>query len=249
MRPYISVGLLSYNEEESIERAARHCSKTLEACGRSYELILVDDGSTDETRSIIGHLLEELPHSRAVYHPRNLGIGAGIRTCYYSGTGQWATWFAADLQADPGELPRLMEHLPHCDVLVTYRDPRQRCEHRMRKWISATDRALVQLLFGVALKDLHWIRFFRREILDRMILRSRTPSVDTEMIVAALRLGARIIEVPLDDHPREAGIAKGARLKTLFRSAGDLLSLRLRPIQFAPQGKVGTLAADCDPTW
>lgn len=247
--PYLSLAVLSYNEEASLERSARRCSEALEACGRSYELIFVDDGSTDGTRAIIGRLVDELPCSRAVYHPRNLGIGAGIRTCYYSGAGQWATWFPADGQANPAELPRLMAYLPDCDVLVTYRDPERRREERLRKLISATDRALVRLLFGLALKDLHWIRFFRREVLNRLTLWSRSPSVDTEMVVAAKRLGARIVEAPLNDHPREAGVAKGVKFKTLVRSASELLSLRLRPISFSPEGQIGTLAADRDPTW
>lgn len=227
-RPDLSLALLSFNEEGSIERAARRCSEALEASGLTYELIFVDDGSTDGTRDIIGRMLAELPHSRAVYHPRNLGIGAGIRTCYYSGTGRWATWFPADMQADPAELPRLLAHLDGCDVLVTHRDSRNRRAGWMRKLISWSDRALVRVLFGLALKDLHWIRFFRRSVLDRLDLRSKSPSIDTEMVVGAKRMGARIVEAPLADHPRRTGIAKGASLRYIVRSTCEVFALRFR---------------------
>jgi hypothetical protein len=224
--PYLSLALLNYNEAATLERAARTCSGVLEECGFSYELLLVDDGSTDGSREMMEELVGKLPHCRAIYHPRNLGIGAGIRSCYFGGTAEWATWFPADLQADPRELPRLLEHLQDCDVLVTYRNPARRRENLKRKAISAVDRFLVRMLFGVQLRDLHWIRFFRRSVLERMELRSHSPFIDTEMIVAAKRSGARIQEVPLEDQPREFGAPKGARFATLCASLRDLLALR-----------------------
>ena len=107
-RPYLSFSVLCYNEVDSIEPMAQLCSDVLDACGKSYELVLVDDGSTDGSRDLIRRLQGELPRCRAIYHPKNLGIGAGIRTCYFKTRGEWATWFPADLQANPRELPRLL---------------------------------------------------------------------------------------------------------------------------------------------
>jgi glycosyltransferase involved in cell wall biosynthesis len=228
--PFLSLALLNYNERDTIERAARLCAEVLDRCGTTYELVLVDDGSTDGSRELIERLAGELPFCRAHLHPRNLGIGAGIRTCYFETRGQWATWFPADLQADPNELPRLLEHLRDCDVLITYRDPEKRAESFKRKFISAGERFLVRALFGLSLRDLHWIRFFRREFLERMELRSTSPFIDTEMVVAAKRLGARIAQVELADHPRQFGEAKGARLRNLLLSFRDLAALRLRTL-------------------
>src|SRR5262245_16345529 len=156
--PFLSLSILNYNEEDSIVAAARRCSDVLEACGKTYELVLVDDGSTDRSRDLIADLVGRLPHCRAIYHAGNLGIGAGIRTCYFATMGQWATWFPADMQADPGELPRLLEHTRDADAIITYRDPAKRQEPRKRKLISAFERLLVRSLFGLKLRDLHWIR-------------------------------------------------------------------------------------------
>ena len=132
------------------------------------------------------------------------------------------------MQADPRQLPRLLEHVNDCDALITYRDPAKRQETRKRKVISAFERLLVWLLFGVKLRDLHWIRMFRRSFLERMRLRSRSPFIDTEMVVAAKRLGARIRQVELLDQAREFGVAKGAKLSNLMYSMVDLASLRVR---------------------
>jgi glycosyltransferase involved in cell wall biosynthesis len=237
--PFLSLSVLAYNEEASIERAARVCSEVLEGCGKTYELVLVDDGSTDATPAIVHGLAAELPNCRVVHHPRNLGIGAGIRTAYFGTRGRWAVWFPADLQADPRELPRLLPYLEGCDVLVTCRDAARRREGRLRKLISMTDRMLVRLLFGLKVRDLHWVRFFRREVLGRMALHAGSPAVDTEMLACARLAGARIREVPLADHPRTAGQARGASLRNLAGAVCDLVDLYRRGPRLLPAGREG----------
>jgi glycosyltransferase involved in cell wall biosynthesis len=237
--PFLSLSVLAYNEEASIDRAARVCSEVLEGCCKSYELVLVDDGSTDATPTIVRSLAAELPHCRVIHHPRNLGIGAGIRTAYFGTRGRWAVWFPADLQADPRELPHLLPHLEGCDVLATYRDAARRREGRLRKLISLTDRTLVRLLFGLKVRDLHWVRFFRREVLRRMALHAGSPAIDTEMLACARLAGARIREVPLADHPRTAGQARGASLHNLAGAVLDLVDLYRRGPRLALPGREG----------
>jgi len=227
-RPYLSMAILAYNERDSIESAAYRSSRALARCGTTYELILVDDGSTDGSGEAMDRLASELPRCRVLHHPTHLGLGAAIRTAYFGGRGEWATWFPADLQADPDDLPGLAERLEQCDVLVTYRNAASRRASLGRKLVSLFDRVLVRFLFGLKLRDLHWIHFFRRRLLDQMHLKSDSPSIDTEMIVQARRLGARFLEVPLADYPRTAGKAKGAGWANIVASFRDLLMLWTR---------------------
>src|SRR5262249_50747486 len=152
----------------------------------------------------------------------------GIRTAYFGTRGRWATWFPADLQADPRELPRLLPHLDECDVLVTYRDAGRRQESRLRKLISLADRTLVRLLLGLTVRDLPWVRFFRRGVLRRMAWEACSPGVDTEMLACARLAGARIREAPLADQPRTAGQARGASLRNLAGAVRDLVELYRR---------------------
>jgi hypothetical protein len=125
-------------------------------------------------------------------------------------------------------LARLLECLDDCDVLLTYRRPQQRHVSAVRKFVSQSDRLLVRALLGIAVHDLHWIRFFRRDLLDRMAPRLRSPAVDTEMLAAAHRLGARLRQEPLDELPRTSGVARGASIKNLLGAATETLMLRLR---------------------
>ena len=193
--------------------------------------MMVDDGSTDRTASIMDRLAAEVPHARAVHHPRNLGIGAGIRTCFFESAGEWATFFPADMQADPAELPRLVSHLDRCDVLLTYRDHSARTVGAVRKLVSATDRVLVRAMFGIRARDLHWVHFFRRSLLERMVIKAKSPLIDVEMLAAARMMGARIEEVPLIDRERRFGVARGASLKNVVHAFAELMSLRVRGVE------------------
>lgn len=243
--PFLSLAVLAYNETKTIERAAQLCSQALEAGDYTYELVLVDDGSTDGTRDQMIACSETLPNCRTIFHPKNLGIGAGIRTCYFGTTGQWATWLPADLQVDPAELPRMIEMLNNCDVLVTRRGPR---ENLRRAMISVIDRTMVRCLFGLNVPEIHWIKFFRRSVLDRMQLQSRSPTVDSEMLICARKAGARFSHTLLDEKPRECGQATGASLKNLINSTCDLLNLRFKGARLVDDGPA-TLPAHTDPFW
>lgn len=227
-RPFLSVAIPAHNEIETMEESAARTLRSLESIGRSYELVLVDDGSTDGTADVIRRIADREPRCRAIFHPRRTGIAAVIRACYFQTRGSWATWFPADLQADPGALPSLVSALDSCDVLLTHRDARLRSASGLRKAISGADRSMARWLFGLDLEDLHWIHFFRRELLDRMTLRSRSPAIDLEMIVAARRLGARIALSPLPDHPRRGGRSKSVSAGTLTRSFVDVIALWMR---------------------
>lgn len=249
MKPFLSVAVLAYNEAGTVETTVRRCSAALQSIDASHELVLVDDGSTDGTREIMTRVAGTLPSCRTIFHPRNLGIGAGIRTCYFGTTGRWATWLPADLQADPDELPRLVGLLEDCDVLVTYRDPAGRSIGRLRRLVSAGDRIMVGLLFGLWLRDLHWVRFFRRDVLDRMSLTCRSPFADTEMVVHARQHGARVREAPLDELERRYGEASGASPANVVAALGDLLALRLRGTRVAGDGVAPTLPAHLDTSW
>lgn len=218
----------AYNEIDTIEESAARTLQSLQSLGRTYELVLVDDGSTDGTREVIRSIAERQGGCRAIFHPRRMGIAAVIRTCYLKTCGSWATWFPADLQADPSALASLVRPLDTCDVLLTHRDARRRSASNLRKAISGADRSLARLLFGLDLEDLHWIHFFRRELLDRMTLLSRSPAIDLEMIIAARGLGARIAHASLPDQPRKAGRSKSISAGTLTRSLFDVIALWMR---------------------
>jgi glycosyltransferase involved in cell wall biosynthesis len=223
--PLWSVAVMCYNEKDCLAEMVQRTLAVLRRRGEAFEILIIDDGSTDGSAQIADTLAAAHPEVSVRHHPKNLGIGAVLRAGYNLTKGQVVAVLPADLQFAPEDLPAAMDRMAQADVLSILR--RERNDSLPRKLISLTDRLLVWLLFGLAAKDLHWVKLYRREVLDKIELQSNTPLVDTELLIKAKRLGARMAELSLPQHPRSAGKSKGGNWRLLLKTFFELLRLRL----------------------
>ena len=224
--PAWSVSILSFNERETLEEAVLRTLAVMRKHGEPFEVLVVDDGSTDGSDLLAERLADEHAEVRVHRHARNLGIGEALLSGYRRSRGRIVVILPADLQFAPEDLPPAMAALDGADVVNISRSDRQ--DHFGRKIISFVDKALMRLLFGVKTGDLHWIKIYRRHVLDGIDIQSRTPLVDTELLVKACRMGARIVEISLPHYPRTKGESKGATPMRLIKTFVDLLKLRWR---------------------
>jgi glycosyltransferase involved in cell wall biosynthesis len=224
--PQISIAVMCYNEVESLREMVERTVRTLDGCGSRYDVLIVDDGSTDGSGPLADALAEEFPAVRALHHHPNKGIGAVLIAGYRETRGEITAILPADLQFAPEDLTQALAAMNDCDVLNITRPDRN--DAFARKVISFIDRMLVYSLFGLNMRDLHWVKLYRRAILDQCEILSRTPLVDTELLIRSKRCGARMKELALPHHPRLRGEAKGAKIGTVIRSFIDLLKLRLK---------------------
>lgn len=225
-RPAVSIAVMCYNEAELLRDMVNRVLAVLHKLGGRFEILIVDDGSTDGSGPIADELAVEHTQVRVLHHNPNLGIGHVLINGYRHTTGDIVAILPADLQFAPEDLPKAMEALREVDV-VNIRRPDRR-DPLMRKLISRFDETLVGLLFGVWIKDLHWVKLYRRSVLDRLTIVSRTPMVDTELLIRAQKAGAKIVHLSLPHHPRTAGRSTGATLSRLVRTFADLWKLRWR---------------------
>ncbi|MGD2178311.1 MAG: glycosyltransferase family 2 protein [Anaerolineae bacterium] len=226
----LSVVLPAYNEEENVARAVEHVADVAETLDRDYEIILVNDGSTDRTGQI-GHELEErMPHFRLVEHYPNRGYGGALKAGFEAATKDLITFYPADAQFDFGEIERLLEAVEEredADVVCGYRFNRQ--DNFVRKLNAFGWNLVVRLFFGHLCHDIDCgFKLFRREILDHVNIVSDGAMIDTELLAGAKARGFRIAEVPLTHLPREGGEATGANLAVIARAFRDLLRFRRR---------------------
>ena len=226
--PAWSIAVMCFNEEALLEPMVQRTLAVMRGTGESFELLIVDDGSTDRSGAIADALAAAHPEVRVCHHPSNLGIGHVLLDGYRQTRGRVAMILPADLQFAPEDLPAAMEAARNADVLNICRP--QRRDPWGRKLVSWVDERLVRLLFGLRVRDLHWVKLYRRELLDLLLpaVISRTPMVDTELLVRAHRRGARIVELALPHHPRTAGRSTGATWSRIARTLVDLVRLRLR---------------------
>ena len=223
----LSVVLPAYNEEANVERAVEGVSSVAQQLGIDYEIILVNDGSTDRTGEIARELMQRVPSFRLVEHYPNRGYGGSLRAGFAAAMGDLIAFVPADNQFDFREISRLLERLDEADIVSGYRAERQ--DTFIRKLNGFGWNTLVRLLFGYLCRDIDCgFKLFRREVLERVTIVSDGAMIDTEFLAGARARGFRIAEVPVTHLPRVAGEATGANLKVIAKAFRDLVRFRQR---------------------
>jgi glycosyltransferase involved in cell wall biosynthesis len=221
----ISAVLPAFNEQANLERAIDGLARALAAAAGDYEIIVVDDGSRDDSAAVLERLERRTPRLVVVRHERNLGYGAALRSGFRRARFSLVFFMDADNQFDPSEISRLLDRLGEADMVIGYRavrrDPLPR---RLNAWAFFT---LVRVLFGYLARDVNCaFKLIRRELLEHLGLRSDGALINTELLVLARRRGARIVEVPVHHFPRTAGTQTGARPAVVLRAFRELFALR-----------------------
>jgi len=205
-RPAISVVVPVWNERESIKSLYLSLRHTLESVGGGYEIIFVDDGSTDGTFAVLTTLHDEDPnHIRVIHFRRNFGKTAALAAGFGKAQGEMIVTMDADLQDDPQEIPKLLDKLEEgCDMVVAWRRDRQ--DPLSKRLLSRIFNGAVSLLTGVRLHDLNCgFKAFRREVIANLKLYGE---LHRFIPVLAHWRGYRLAELAVVHHPRKYGRSK-----------------------------------------
>jgi glycosyltransferase involved in cell wall biosynthesis len=224
----LSIVLPAYNEEDNVASAVEEVSTIAQQLEMDYEIILVNDGSTDRTGEIARKLEEQrIPNFRLVEHYPNRGYGGSLKAGFAAATKDLIAFTPADRQFDFGEITRFLQKIDQADIVSGYRADRQ--DPLIRKFNALGWNTLVRLLFGYLCRDIDCgFKLFRREILDHVTLVSSGAMIDTEFLAGAKARGFRIAEVEVTHLPRVAGHPTGANLHVILKAFRDLAYFRLR---------------------
>ena len=221
--PSISVVTPLFNEEECVPGLVRGIADALE--GYSWELILVDDGSTDRTAEVAKGFAAEDDRIRVVRLARNYGQTSAMQAGFDHARGDVVVTMDGDLQNDPADSPRLVAKIGEgYDLVVGYRERRQDrlLTRKVPSWIA---NRIIRWLTGVAIRDNGCsLKAYRRELLDRIVLYS-----DMHRFIPAVSAGvagARIAEVPVRHHPRRYGTSKYG-LSRVAKVLADLVTITM----------------------
>jgi len=223
-QPYLSIVVPLYNEVESVDRLWAALHPVCEGLGKSYEVILVDDGSRDGTRDRLRELAAQYKTLRVILFRNNFGQSAAMGAGFEASSGEVVVAMDGDLQNYPADIPMLLKKMDEgYDVVAGWRKNRKD-KLVLRKVPSKIANKLICSLTDVKLHDTGCsLKAFRGDILRRITLYGELH----RFIPALLRIeGAEITEMPVNHHPRRFGTSKYNLTRT-FRVVMDLTSIRL----------------------
>jgi glycosyltransferase involved in cell wall biosynthesis len=223
----LSIIVPVYNERNTVVEAVRR-ARTAEI-PLDREIILVDDGSTDGTRSVLPQLEDSTV--RVVLHPENRGKGAAIRTGLRHVTGDLVLIQDADLEYDPEDWPRLLAPVLRGKARVVYgsRFTGERRNMLFWHWVGNRILSLVtNVLYNTTLSDMETCyKLFDRHLLDGIRLRSDRFGFEPEVTAKVLRSGERIYEVPISYAGREPEEGKKITWRDGFEALWVLVRCRV----------------------
>ena len=224
----ISVFFPAFNDEGSIGGLVADALAVLPALADDYEVIVVNDGSSDGTARVLEALAAREPRLRVVHHPENRGYGAALRTGFKSASKELVFYTDGDGQYDVRELASLRPLLAAgVDIVNGYKI--QRADVWRRKALGAVYNRLAHLLFNIPIRDVDCdFRLIRRRAVEGVELSSSSGSICVELVHKLHRAGCVFAEAPVHHFPRAHGRSQFFTLRRVARTAGDLLGLWVR---------------------
>ena len=229
MRPSISLVLPAYNEADNIAPMVAEAMPALEAVSDDFEIIVVDDGSADDTAAVTRRVMESNPHVRLIEHPVNQGFGAAVFSGFTNAEKDWIFYTDADRQFVLSELENFVPLMDQADLIAGYRAPRR--DPFLRVFYGKGWSMLCTLVFGYTVRDVDCgFKLFRREIIEELAptIRSRGATFSIEWLARARRAGYRFVELPVTHRPRVAGSQTGANIGVIVRAFRELVQVRVQ---------------------
>lgn len=221
----IAVIMPAYNEQDGIESAVAATIESFREAGLDFEIILVDDHSSDDTPLLADRLAAEAQEVRVFHHAANLGAGGAFRTGIEQTTREFVIFVPVDNPLSCEDLAPYLSNLDGHDIVVGVRDRRVGYTFMARVGSFVYSRVMLPLLFGLRVKDPNWIQTYRRAVFTEHGIRINHTGIffPAEILIQAQRKGLRLCEVPARMKLRVHGRATCFRPSSMWKAFRDMM--------------------------
>ena len=233
----ISVVVPVFNEEENLPILIPQIVEVLRPLGKTYEMIFVDDGSTDRSRNLLKEMVSQYPQIRILGFKKNCGETAAGAAGLREARGEIVITIDADLQNDPKDIPTMLGYLKDYDMVTGWRQKRE--DSWVKRITSKIANRIRNQLSGETIRDSGCtFRAYKRECLRNIKLYK---GMHRFMPTLVKMEGFRVIEIPIAHHPRKFGVSKYTNWNRMWRAFVDLLAvkwMRSRHIRYEIEEKI-----------
>jgi len=213
-----------YNEQDNLETTIKNALETLQNINADYEIIIINDGSSDNTANIADKLAAENQRIKVIHHHKNLGYGAALQSGFKNAEKNLVFYTDGDGQFDISEMPPLLTLIEKFDIVSCYRINRQ--DSLIRKINGFLWTKLICLLFRMKIRDIDCaFKLYKTEIFDNIKLSSSGALIDAEILARAVKKGYKITQKPVHHFSRTAGSQTGAKLNVILKAFIELFKL------------------------
>jgi glycosyltransferase involved in cell wall biosynthesis len=221
----LSVFFPCHNEVDNVERLVLRTLEVMPGVADSFEVIIVDDGSTDGTGLLADRLAAEHPEVRAAHHATNQGYGGALQSGFAAATGEYVFFTDGDGQFDVAEISRLIALLGQADMALGWRI--KRADSFIRIVNAKAYMLMIRLLFGLGVRDIDCaFKLVPRRVVQAIELRSKGALISAELLIKARHAGFTYAQTGVSHYPRLAGQQSGAKLSVILRMFRELWRLR-----------------------
>lgn len=223
----LSLVFPAYNEAANVTATINQALKVGEDVAADIEVIIVNDGSRDQTKALVVASAKRDRRVRLINHPVNKGYGQTVWDGLQAAAKDWVFFSDADLQFDLQEIERLIEFSGEYDIILGARSPRR--DPFIRLANAKMWNIFIRLLFGLKVRDVDCaFKLFRREVLSDIAITSGGATFSAELLLHLQKKGHLFKEVPVSHLPRQAGAQSGANLKVIARAFHEVFLLYRR---------------------
>jgi glycosyltransferase involved in cell wall biosynthesis len=226
--PEITIFFPFWNEEKNIEQVVTNAIPVAEKIAKRWEILMIDDGSTDNTSEIAKKLEKKYPHNlRAVLLRPNRGYGAALSAGFEHASYEYIVFTDGDLQFDFSEVTKFIDEIDKADLVIGYRKKRNDQNIMKRLLLMYLLKIGDYILFRFTFKDIDCgFKMFRRDAVKQILpIRSEGAMATTEILAKAKAKKLKIVEVGVNHYPRKHGEQSGANLPVIVRAIFESLIL------------------------